>query len=165
MVDHVTDQLTARPIARTGYKARGITVDFGGFLNEPDLNTTYASMQSDGQQAADFIKVLYPTLKKAGLATQIACCDGSGWKQNRVRLEGIQAAGEEFAQGLVTAHGYSSPPSTPFATIKKVWQTEWSTFDPTNYNWYASCSQSEGLIWANHIQQLLLVSNATFHLH
>lgn len=122
-------------------------------------------MQSDGQQAADFLKVLYPTLKAAGLSTQIACCDGSGWEQQRERLEGIQAAGEEYTLGLVTAHGYSSRPSTPFATSKKVWQTEWSSFDPINYNWYAAGNQSEGLTWANHIQQAFGVSNVTGFLY
>ena len=123
-------------------------------------------MQSDGQQAADFLKVLYPTLKAAGLSTQIACCDGSGWEQQRERLTGIQAAGEEGTLGLVTAHGYSSLPSTPFATPKKVWQTEWSTFDPINYNWYSSEGfQSDGLTWANHIQQAFGVSNVTGFLY
>lgn len=102
-------------------------------------------MQSNGQQAADFLKVLYPTLKAHGLDTEIACCDGSGWEQQRERLTGIQEAGEEYTLGHVTAHGYSSVPSTPFVTNKKVWQTEWSTFDPTNYDWYASGSQSEGM--------------------
>ncbi|KAK6386626.1 hypothetical protein LTR65_008825 [Meristemomyces frigidus] len=143
------------------YQAQGITIDYVDFLNEPDLNTTYASMQSDGQQAADFLKILYPTLKQAGLTTEIACCDGSGWEQQRERLTGIQEAGEEDTLGLVTSHGYSSPLSTPFATDKKVWQTEWSTFDPINYDWYASGSQSEGLTWANHIQQAFAVSNVT----
>ena len=128
-------------------------------------STTYASMQSDGQQAADFIEVLYPTLKEAGLSTKIACCDGSGWEQQRVRLQGIQAAGEESALGLVTSHGYSSFPSTPFATDLKTWQTEWSTFDPINYAWYVNGAQSEGLTWANRIHDLFAVSNVTGHLY
>ena len=147
------------------YQSKGISIDYLGFLNEPDLNTTYASMQSSGQQAADFLEILYPTLEKAGLNTQIACCDGSGWEQNRQRLTGIQQAGQESALGLVTSHGYSSAPGTPFATDKKVWQTEWSTFDPINYNWYATGSQSEGLTWANHIQQAFGVSNVTGFLY
>jgi len=147
------------------YEALGVTVDYVGFLNEPDLNTTYASMQSNGQQAADFIKVLYPTLRKAKLNSQIACCDGSGWEQARERITGIQAAGEENLIGLTTAHGYSSYPASPFVTTKKTWQTEWSTFDPINYDWYASGSQSEGLTWANNIHNLFAVSNVTGHLY
>lgn len=147
------------------YEANGIAINYLGFLNEPDLNTSYASMQSSGQQAADFLEVLYPTLQKSGLKTQIACCDGSGWEQNRERLTGIQQAGAEDTLGLVTSHGYSSAPGAPFATDKKVWQTEWSTFDPINYDWYASGSQSEGLTWANHIQQAFAVSNVNGFLY
>ncbi|MCJ1396626.1 hypothetical protein MMC18_009517 [Xylographa bjoerkii] len=143
------------------YQSRGITIDYLDFLNEPDLNTSYASMQSSGQQAADFLEIFYPTLQKAGLKTQIACCDGSGWEQNRERLTGIQQAGKEYTLGLVTSHGYSSAPGAPFQTDKKVWLTEWSTFDPINYDWYATGSQSEGLTWANHIQQAFAVSNVT----
>jgi len=89
------------------------------------LSVSYASMLSDGQQAADFLKVLYPTVKASGLKTEIACCDGSGWEQQRERLDGLEAAGAEYTLGLVTAHGYSSPPSTPFDTTGKVWETEW----------------------------------------
>ena len=147
------------------YEAKGVSIDYLGFLNEPDLNTTYASMQSSGQQAADFLEILYPTIQKAGLKTQIACCDGSGWEQNRERLTGIQQAGKEDTLGLVTSHGYSSAPGAPFATDKNVWQTEWSTFDTINYNWYATGSQSEGLTWANHIQQAFAVSNVTGFLY
>ncbi|MCJ1311230.1 hypothetical protein MMC25_004901 [Agyrium rufum] len=147
------------------YAAAGVVVDYVGFLNEPDLNTTYASMQSNGQQAADFIKILAPTLKQAGLTTKIACCDGSGWEQNRERLTGIQQAGQEYNLGLVTAHGYSSPPGAPFATDKNVWQTEWSTFDNINYAWYQTGSQSEGLTWANNIQHAFAVSNVNGFLY
>ena len=118
-------------------------------------------MQSNGQQAADFLKVLYPTLQKSGLATQIACCDGSGWEQNRERLTGIQEAGYEDTLGIVTSHGYSSYPGTPFVTDKKVWLTEWATFDNLNYNWYYNGAQSEGLSWANNIQHTFAVSNVS----
>ncbi|EPE34762.1 (Trans)glycosidase [Glarea lozoyensis ATCC 20868] len=160
-------QAYANKIVRyiNNYKSHGITIDFVGFLNEPDLNTTYASMQSSGQQAADFIKILYPTLQKAGLTTQIACCDGSGWEQQRERLTGVQQAGYENEIGLVTSHGYSSKPGAPFNTPKKVWQTEWSTFDPLNFDWYRTGSQSEGLTWANNVQRLFGVSNVTGHLY
>lgn len=122
-------------------------------------------MQSDGQQAADFISVLHPTLQKANLTTQIACCDGSGWEQNRARLTGIQEAGAEDQLGLVTSHGYSSAPGVPFNTTRKVWETEWSTFDSFNEAWYATGSQSEGLTWANHIQSAFGTSNVSAFLY
>lgn len=64
----------------TYYKEVGVDISHLGFLNEPDLTTSYASMRSDGRQAADFIKVLRPTLDKAGYTNvKITCCDAGGW--------------------------------------------------------------------------------------
>ncbi|KAK5166932.1 uncharacterized protein LTR77_007661 [Saxophila tyrrhenica] len=148
------------------YADKGIKIDFVGFLNEPDLSTAYASMQSSGRQAADFIKVLAPTLEEAGLDTEIACCDGSGWEQQRERLTGIQRFHQAKNLGLVTSHGYSSYPGAPFQTKLRTWQTEWSTFDDLNYKWFTSEGfQSDGLTWANNIHNLFAVSNVTGHLY
>lgn len=129
-------------------------------------------MNSDGQQAADFIEVLHPTLQAAGLKTQIACCDGSGWKQAEERLWGIQAAGAEDLLGVVTGHGYSDLPTYAFNTTRKVWETEWSTFDSRNLNWYTPepaggfpagtyPPQSDGLTWANHAHTTIAQANVS----
>ncbi|KAK5132461.1 hypothetical protein LTR08_009072 [Meristemomyces frigidus] len=148
------------------YEQEGINIDYVGFLNEPDLNVSYASMLSDGQQAADFLTVLYPTLEASHLKTEIACCDGSGWEQNRERLAGLQAAGAEYTLGLVTAHGYSSPPGAPFATDRKVWETEWADLEgPHTLAWHENGTSGEGLTWANNIQQLFAVSNVSATLY
>lgn len=117
-------------------------------------------MLSSSRQAADFLGIFSPILRKSGLKTEIACCDGSGWEQQRSRLEGVQQAGAESTLGIVTAHGYSSPPTTPFSTSKSVWQTEWADLEgPQTYAWYHNGSAGEGLTWANHIQQAFAVSN------
>lgn len=148
------------------YNDEGVTIDYVGFLNEPDLSTPYASMQSSGRQAADFIKVLHPTLQEAGLSTEIACCDGSGWEAQRARLTGIQRYHQEKNLGLVTSHGYSSYPGTPFDTDLHVWQTEWSTFDDINYNWYTpGGSESDGITWANNIRNSFADSNVNGFLY
>ncbi|XMA09161.1 hypothetical protein WAI453_001952 [Rhynchosporium graminicola] len=147
------------------YKSHGITIDYVGFLNEPDLNTSYASMQSTGQQAADFLKIFYPTLKKSGLKTEIACCDGSGWEEQRSRLTGIQKAGQEDTLGLVTSHGYATAPGAPFKTDKKVWMTEWMANNNMTYDWYRSGDKGEGLHWAINIQNTFTVSNASAFLY
>lgn len=119
-------------------------------------------MLSSGQQAADFLEVFFPTLKRSGLKTEIACCDGSGWEQERERLTGIQQAGAESTLAIVTAHGYSSPLGTPFDTSKPVWETEWADLEgPQTYAWYYNGSSGEGLTWANHIQQAFAVSNVS----
>ncbi|KAF1968301.1 glycoside hydrolase [Bimuria novae-zelandiae CBS 107.79] len=63
----------------TYYKQVGVDVTHLGFLNEPNLTTSYASMRSNGQQAADFVKVLRPTLDKAKFTeVKITCCDAEG---------------------------------------------------------------------------------------
>jgi O-glycosyl hydrolase len=148
------------------YANHGVAIDYVGFLNEPDLSTPYASMQSSGRQAADFIKVLHPALQAAGLATEIACCDGSGWEQQRARLTGIQRYHQEKNLGLVTSHGYSSYPGAPFDTDLHVWQTEWSTFDTVNYNWYTpGGSESDGITWANNIHNSFADSNVNGFLY
>ena len=119
-------------------------------------------MQSDGQQAADFLEVLYPTLEASGLKTEIACCDGSGWEQARERLEGIEAAGADYTLGIATAHGYSSYPSTPFDVPQKVWETEWADLEgPHTLAWYYNGSSGEGLTWANNIHNTFTVSNVS----
>jgi O-glycosyl hydrolase len=134
------------------YEDEGVHIDYVGFLNEPDIATPYASMQSNGRQAADFIKVLHPTIQEAGLTTEIACCDATGWENQRDLLQGIQRWHQGKNLGLVTSHGYSGAPDGPFKTQHHVWQTEWSTFDELNYNWYtAGGSESDGITWANNI--------------
>lgn len=148
------------------YADEGVHIDYLGFVNEPDLTTAYASMQANGRQLADFIEVLRPTLDEAGITTEIACCDGSGWEENRVRIAGIQRRGQAKNLGLVTSHGYSSYPGAPFKTQHKTWQTEWSTFDDLNYNWYTpGSSQSDGITWANNIHNGFAISNVTGFLY
>lgn len=123
-------------------------------------------MESSGQQAADFLIKLYPTVKQSGLSTQIACCDGSGWEQARERIEGIEEVGDEYTIDIATAHGYSSLLSTPFDTTKRVWQTEWADLSgPYTLAWYSNGSTGEGLTWANHIQNAFVVSNVSAFLH
>jgi len=55
----------------------------------------------------------------------------AGWENSRRMVEQMEAATGASANayekwvGLVTSHGYSSPPTTPLPTEgKKVWETE-----------------------------------------
>jgi O-glycosyl hydrolase len=114
------------------YAEAGVHYDYIGFLNEPEENVTYTSMLSNGQQAADFIEVFGPILKKSGYKTKLACCDNDGWENSRRMVEQMENATGDAAGAytkwvdLVTSHGYSSPPTTPLPTQgKKVWETEW----------------------------------------
>jgi hypothetical protein len=95
-------------------------------LHEHPLHERYASMISNGTQSADFLRVLAPTLKAAGLDTKITCCDAAAWKSQARMLAGIQAADAERLIGVVTSHGCSSPLNGTLNTTLPVWQTEWS---------------------------------------
>jgi O-glycosyl hydrolase len=55
------------------YASEGLTISHLGFLNEPDWEVTYSQMQisSNATEAIDFIRVLVPTLKAAGLSTKV----------------------------------------------------------------------------------------------
>lgn len=74
----------------TYYKELGVDITHVGFLNEPDLTTSYASMRSSGQQAADFIKVLRPTLDRAKYTdVKVTCCDAEGWSGQQGMMSGL----------------------------------------------------------------------------
>ena len=92
------------------YQLSGIKITELGFLNKPQENVYNASMLSDATQAADFTKVLAPTIKAAGLDVKLTCCDGVGWNEQAEMLAGLQASGAENLLSLITSHGYSSPP-------------------------------------------------------
>ncbi|CAK5284600.1 unnamed protein product [Mycena citricolor] len=149
------------------YKQSNVTLTHVGFLNEPEFQATYSSMLSNGQQAADFIKVLAPTLTAAGLTTKIACCDSEGWKNQITMTNDINAAGAMPLLGIVTSHAYTSSPSTPLNTTHPVWQTENADlndqFNPNN--WYSSGGAGEGMTWANRISDGIVNSNLSAYLY
>jgi O-glycosyl hydrolase len=144
------------------YQASHITISHVGFLNEPEKTEFYASMLSNGTQAADFIKVFEPTLRAAGLDTKIICCDGAGWNYQASMLKGIQDAGAETLLDVVTSHGYSDPPAKPFDTSLPVWQSEWADLK-TNWTnaWFESGAPGEGMTWATAIQDAFVKSNVS----
>jgi O-glycosyl hydrolase len=86
----------------TYYKELGVGITHVGFLNEPDLTTTYASMRSNGQQAADFIKVLRPTLDKSNYTdVKVTCCDAEGWSSQQSMMDAL--SGVSNSLGTITA--------------------------------------------------------------
>lgn len=144
------------------YQAAGIKVTHVGFVNEPELHEKYASMITNGTQSADFLRVLAPTLKAAGLDTKITCCDAAGWKSQARMQAGIQAAGVENLVDVVTAHGYSSPLNGTLNTTLPVWQTEWSDLHGNWTNdWYFNHTAGEGMTWAITIQKAFTESNVS----
>ncbi|KAF4625601.1 hypothetical protein G7Y89_g12564 [Cudoniella acicularis] len=147
------------------YLAAGVKITHLGFLNEPELTTTYASMESSGAQAADFIKVLYPTLQKANLEdVGIACCDAEGWGDQKSMTGSLSSVNSMV--NLITSHAYTSQPSSPIGTTHHVWQTEWADLQGAwTAAWYGSGGAGEGMTWANHIHDGITTANCSGYLY
>lgn len=151
------------------YKESGIKVTNIGFLNEPQEDVTYASMLSDGTQAADFVRVLARTIKDSGLDLKINCCDGVGWEQQESMMPGLLAGPDPAINYLsvITGHGYSSPPNFTLSTNLKTWMTEWAdlTGDYTPYTFFENGGPGEGLTWARNIQVAFVQANVSAFLY
>jgi glucuronoarabinoxylan endo-1,4-beta-xylanase len=143
------------------YRAAGVRITDIGFLNEPELTTSYASMLSDGSQAADFIPILARTLRSQGLSTKIACCDGEGWVTGRRYIDAILADPAASADlAVATAHGYTAPPAAPLTAARRVWESEWAVFDPWDPAWDDGTDAS-GYTWAQNIMTALTSGNVS----
>ncbi|KAG5982165.1 hypothetical protein E4U55_002235 [Claviceps digitariae] len=147
------------------YQDAGVKVTQLGFLNEPELKTTYVSMLSNGTQASDVIRVLGPAIKDAGLDLKLTCCDAVGWQHQKEKMDSLQAGPDpaEAHLDIITAHGYASHPNFLLNTTRKVWQTEWSDLAPvwTPYTFYDKAEFGEGLTWAANIQTAFTHANVS----
>ncbi|KAL1599506.1 hypothetical protein SLS60_007309 [Paraconiothyrium brasiliense] len=152
----------------TYYKELGVDVTHLGFLNEPDLTTSYASMRSSGQQAADFIKVLRPTLDKANYTdVKVTCCDAEGWSSQQGMMSGLSSVNDLL--GTITGQydsSYTSAPGSPINTKHPVWQTEnadlqgaWAAI------FYSNNGAGEGLNWALKIYDAITKANVSAYLY
>lgn len=160
------------------YKDAGIQITHLGFLNEPDNTTPYASMVMNGTQAADFIKVLAPTLRANPnfTDTKIACCDGTGWQVQANLTRDLIAGGAGELVGVITGHAYTSPITFAQPTLRhqEVWESEysdlsgnWSTaWDtaPANGTGNNAGGSGDGLRWANTIHAGLTAGNVSAYL-
>ncbi|KAK5134349.1 hypothetical protein LTR08_006529 [Meristemomyces frigidus] len=168
------------------YQQEGVDVSMLGWINEPDFNPiTYASMESDGFQAKDFLEVLYPTAKAAFPNMSIACCDATGARQERTILYELQKAGGGDLFDVATWHNYQSNPERPFNSGgKQNLMTEWA--DGTgNWNAYwdvtgqlayvlytlkpvvpcTNMANSEGFQWALYMHNAFVNSDTAGYTH
>jgi hypothetical protein len=70
-------------------------------------------MRLSASQAAEFIKILHPTIAKSNLTTKpaIACCDAEGWNSQAGMLGSLRSVDDML--GLVTAHSCMHPVPPP----------------------------------------------------
>ncbi|OQE36855.1 hypothetical protein PENCOP_c011G02645 [Penicillium coprophilum] len=147
------------------YKQSGVKVTNLGFLNEPGFAASYAGMQSDGTQAAEFIRVLAKTIKASGMDLAINCCDSMGWEGQEQMMAALQAGPDpaEAYLSIITGHGYETVPDFPLSTKKKTWVTEWADLSGgfTPYTFFKSGASGEGMTWARNIQVALVDANVS----
>jgi O-glycosyl hydrolase len=148
------------------YAESGVVITHIGFLNEPDYTASYASMQSSGTQAAEFIKVLRPTLDKANLTSVgINCCEGTGWNVATQHASQIASAGAISSVYAITSHEYSSRISGVMNTKAKVWQTEYSDLNGGwSTGWYSNGGTGDGYTWANTVFNGIVNSNLSAYI-
>ncbi|KAK7977853.1 hypothetical protein PG988_005343 [Apiospora saccharicola] len=157
------------------YREReGVEITHLGWLNEPDLNQTYASMLSDGFQARDFARILRSTMRNEDFGhVQLVCCEATGWTQGAAILAEFQTQVNEADKDddaaffdVYSAHAYSANSNSPLQTNRKVWQTEWADLGGRwNSAWDNLGKQGEGIGWANKIQESLVLGNVSAWLY
>lgn len=152
------------------YADAGIQVKYLGWLNEPDLNVTYASMHADGRQAGEIGIAVKDELRRRGLDVHTACCEATGWQQQSTMLAELATdASAVDAIDVVTAHGYASAPKLPLTLAgmqKEVWQSEWADLDGDwRSGWDVLGKAGEGLVWANIVQDSLTISDVSGFLY
>jgi glucuronoarabinoxylan endo-1,4-beta-xylanase len=148
-----------------GFAVAGIPLEAVDFVNEPEIGPAYASMYMTPQQAADFVPYLGRALAALHLPTKVACCDAEGWL-NTTGFDGAQAYTQAVLSdpqsaryiGLITSHGYTSPPTVPLTSQRPVWESEWANFSPWDAAWNDG-TPGDGLTWAQNIQTALTEGN------
>jgi O-glycosyl hydrolase len=140
------------------WASAGVAPSTLGFVNEPATDTGgFGSMLFTPAQAANFLSVLGPTLRSAGLPTKITCCDTLGFNQLPSYVSAVQGnAAANSAVGVFTSHGYSGAPTTPVATGgRPVWESEWSVNGNQWDGAWDDGNQADGFVWAQHVQTAL----------
>jgi O-glycosyl hydrolase len=123
-------------------------------------------MQSSGTQAAEFIKVLRPTLDRANLTSVgINCCEATGWNVATQHAQQIAAAGAESMLYALTSHEYTSRISGTVRTSARVWQTEYSDLNGGwSTAWYSNGGAGDGFTWANTVFNGVVNSNLSAYI-
>jgi O-glycosyl hydrolase len=148
------------------YRQEGIRITDLGFTNEPDWTASYASMRFTPEQAVDMVKVLGPTLRRAGTGTRLVCCDSFGWSQQAAYTAAIEA--DPVAARYVsvhTGHMYASRPDAPLPTDRPTWMTEWNPAGNTWNEAWDDGSGWAGITIAESIHQTFAEANASAYVY
>lgn len=148
------------------YASEGIRITDLGFVNEPDLSVSYASMQITPAQIVDMIKVLGPTVKRSGLPISLVCCDVAGWNEQAAYSAAVEAdaAADRWVR-THTGHNYVSQARTPLPTDRRTWMSEWQPNGSTWNEAWDDDSGYAGMVVAEDIHAALTTANVSAYLY
>jgi glucuronoarabinoxylan endo-1,4-beta-xylanase len=150
------------------YQGDSVPITHIGAFNEPNIATSYSSMQMSTSQATDFLKILGPTVSSSGFSAQVTCCDPSAWSLVQAYLNSVN--GDVSASPIlkvVSGHAYDNNGLTSTLSSvgsRHVWMSEWgggSTWDPS----WDSGSRASGFYIAYTLQTDLTASNLSAYLY
>ena len=135
----------------------------------------YATMQSNGQQAAEIAFALSVALGATNFSQSqtpgIACCEAQGWSYARDILSEMQSASAEQTLSLIPTHAYKgnpAAPDSPLNTTLPVWISENSPImDRLGFTqvWHATGAENEGLVWANYLHDAFVKGNVSAYVY
>lgn len=117
-------------------------------------------MRSNAEQTADFLPILWQTLKDAGYDVGIACCELTGWDETVEMAHELQVLGVEEYLSTWTSHEYTSPIDSELDTDLSVWQSEYCDLSGRwTTAWDSGESDGDGHHWAEILHRALSVGN------
>jgi len=123
-------------------------------------------MQSNGNEAGEFTKILATTLKASNLSVIVGCCESTGWSITNQVVQQLKSSGGIASLGFITGHEYTSRANSPINTNLKVWETEYSDLNGGwTTVWYSNGGAGEGMTWANNIYSGLVNANCSAYLY
>jgi len=158
------------------FQQDGVPITDLSWINEPNANTTYASMTPTSAQAINFIKVFGPIVRSSGINVNMTCCDVYNWSTaNTFNTAVVNDPTANSYVDIYSAHEYGQVANFVLNTgtpSKKNWMTEWGPASPSAYNptWdkvFAGTANNtnNGMLVANDISNAISKGNISSYLY
>lgn len=157
------------------YASEGIQITHLGFVNEPEIARSYATMCMDPQQVVDLAKIVGRAIERSGLPLTLVCCDSLGWNLQSAYTAAIEADVEAAARvSIHGAHQYGSERNEferharePLPTGRPSWMTEWSP-DVLGTTWtveWDNGGKADGILVAENIHDCLTLADVSAYVY